>query len=79
MKPVNYLVPKHNKNVDVAAKVSLLTLLAIEDNQELFLTREVGTVLSVKMFWGQNCVIYNLVGVLVKSIHENGLQQNSLL
>jgi len=32
MKPVNYLVPKHNKNVDVAAKVSLLTLLAIEDN-----------------------------------------------
>ena len=32
MKPVNCLVPKHNINVIVVAKVSLLIVLAIEDN-----------------------------------------------
>lgn len=77
---MNYLVPKRNKNaIVVAAKVSLLIVLAIEDNWDLFLTREMGIVLSVKLFWGQNCVIYYLVCDLVKSISENTLQQNSLL
>jgi hypothetical protein len=33
MKPVNYLVPKHNKNsIIVVAKVGLLTVLAIKNN-----------------------------------------------
>jgi hypothetical protein len=56
------------------AKVSLLILLAIEDNQDLFLSTEVGVMLSVKLFWEQNCDSHNLICDLVKSISENTLQ-----